>query len=117
MCRIGFDAAPDYIYPNFVSDLYVVKYEKFNSCGLMKQDMDKRMKPGDKYMHVMRYHPEEMGFGGPTVYFDWDKNDLFAGWLMDMWWDKNSREKHTKNVKRFIAMRKAGYPVVCSVTV
>ena len=112
MCRVGFDAAPSYIYPDEVSDLYVVSHAKFDSCGITKEKMKKRMRPGDKYMEAMYYHPEEMGFGGPYVRFLWDEEHLEDGWLLEMTWERQDKEKHALNVKRFIAMRKAGYPVV-----
>lgn len=51
------------------------------------------------------YHPEEIGFGGSDVYFDWNEE----GWIMLFEWDKDN----IQNVKRFLAMRKAGYPVFC----
>lgn len=108
MCRIGFDAAPDYIYPDYMSDLFVVTQEKFDSCNITKKDMDLKMEPGEPWMERMYYHPEEMGFGGPEVYFDWNED----GWIMYFDWELYER-KNSKNIKRFLAMRKAGYPVFC----
>ena len=70
MCRIAYDAAPMFVYPDFISDLYVVSRAKFDSCGLTKRrTLDEKMKTGDTLPLFMHYHPEEMGFGGPCVHF------------------------------------------------
>ena len=34
MCRIGYDAAPMFVYPSIVSDLNVVAHAKFDSCRI-----------------------------------------------------------------------------------
>jgi len=110
MCRIAYDAAPKHVYPDFISDLHVVTAAKFNSCGLSKKDHTLKMKVGDKYPEFMYYHPEEMGFGGPFVRFEWEDD----GWIMryhaePAWHHKNQKNK---DIHRFLAMRRAGYPVV-----
>lgn len=107
MCRIGYDAAPMFAYPDFVSDLNVIAHAKFDSCHITNQKMHKKMKVGDTHPWFMSYHAEEMGFGGPDVWFEWE-ND---GWVMFLISDKAGREKNM-NMHRFLAMRRAGYPVI-----
>lgn len=38
-----------------------------------------KMEVGDPYPRFMHYHPEEMGFGGPDVWFEWNE----MGWIME----------------------------------
>ncbi len=110
MCRIAYDAAPTLVYPDFISDLYVVAHAKFDSCRLSKKDHSQKMKVGDTYPEFMSYHPEEMGFGGPFISFEWETE----GWIMyyrgePPWHHENQKNK---DIHRFLAMRRAGYPVV-----
>lgn len=111
MCRIAYEAAPKFVFPDFVSDLYVVGRAKFDRCGLEHKRHDQKMKIGDSYPEFMYYHPEEMGFGGPYVRFIWEDD----GWIMRFSWEDHRGERaRNMNILRFLAMRRAGYPVVCS---
>ena len=111
MCRIAYDAAPMFAFPDFISDLHVVGRAKFDGCGLEHKDHSIKMNIGDPYPRFMYYHPEEMGFGGPYVRFIWEDD----GWIMMFsgerrgLYDERSRNM---NILRFLAMRRAGYPVV-----
>lgn len=109
MCRIAFEAAPKFVFPNFISDLYVVGDAKFDSCDLEHKNHSEKMNIGDAYPEFMRYHPEEMGFGGPYVRFIWEDD----GWIM-MFSGKDHCDERSINmdILRFLAMRRAGYPVV-----
>ena len=59
------------------------------------------------YMH---YHPDEMGFGGPYVYFGWNED----GWIMTFVGKGKGYSEREVNmdIHRFLAMRRAGYPVL-----
>lgn len=109
MCRIAYDAAPNIGYPHFFSDSHVVALAKQNSCGLENKFMHERMKVGDSVPMFMSYHPEEMGFGGPIVCFEW--ND--EGWIMTFVGKGKRHPVREVNMDmlRFLAMRRAGYPV------
>jgi hypothetical protein len=105
-----YDAAPRFAYPDFISDLYVVAVAKWDSCGLEDRDHHSvKMIVGDSTPEFMYYHPEEMGFGGPYVYFIWEDD----GWIMTFG-KKECRDERDRNmnIHRFLAMRRAGYPVV-----
>ena len=65
------------------------------------------MKVGDTTPMFMSYHSEEMGFGGPDVWFEWE-ND---GWVMFLISDEVGKDKN-KDMLRFLAIRRAGYPVI-----
>ena len=106
MCRIAYDAAPKYVYPSFVSDLYVVTAAKWDDCGITYEMMHDRMRIGDRVPRFMWYHPDEMGFGGPWVEFVWDNR----GWIMRFKSDR-IEEAENKDIHRFLAIRRAGYPV------
>ena len=106
MCRIGYDAAPMFAYPDFVSDLNVIAHAKFDSCRITHQRMHEKMKVGDTHPWFMSYHADEMGFGGPNVWFEWE-ND---GWIMFL--INDSKRDENKDMHRFLAMRRAGYPVI-----
>ena len=111
MCRVAYDAAPMFVYPDFISDLYVVGRAKFDSCRLAdRRSLTEKMKVGDPYPEFMYYHPEEMGFGGPYVHFDWDDN----GWIMTFTGKSEGYPEREVNmdIHRFLAMRRAGYPVL-----
>ena len=107
MCRIGYDAAPKFAYPDFVSDLNVVAHAKFDSCHITDRKFHEKMKVGDTHPWFMSYHAEEMGFGGPNVWFEWE-ND---GWVMFFISKEVGKDKN-KDMLRFLAMRRAGYPVI-----
>ncbi len=109
MCRIAYDAAPIYAYPDFISDLHVVGHAKFDSCRLAEKDHSRKMEVGDTFPEFMHYHPEEMGFGGPYVSFEWNEE----GWIMNFTGSNRDYDhKKNKDIHRFLAMRRAGYPVV-----
>ncbi|MBR1599313.1 MAG: hypothetical protein IJ661_10460 [Lachnospiraceae bacterium] len=110
MLRIAYDAAPKLVYPDFASDLYVVAHAKFDSCRLYEKNIHEKMEVGDNCPMFMHYHPEEMGFGGPLVRFEWEDD----GWIM-YFTGKNNRngsKEVNKDIHRFLAMRRAGYPVI-----
>lgn len=110
MCRIMYDAAPMFVYPDFISDLHVVGSAKFDSCGLADRNMNEKMRFGDSYPEFMHYHPDEMGFGGPYVYFGWNED----GWIMTFVGKGKGYSEREVNmdIHRFLAMRRAGYPVL-----
>ncbi len=110
MCRIAYEAAPMYVFPDFISDLYVVGHAKFDSCGLEDDNHNEYMQIGDSYPRFMHYHSEEMGFGGPYVKFIWAE----GGWIMEFFGEKGCYDDRSRNmnIHRFLAMRRAGYPVV-----
>ena len=109
MLRIGYDAAPMFVYPDFLSDLHVVASAKFDSCGLYNADHSRKMRVGDRYPEFMYYHPEEMGFGGPYIRFEWEEE----GWTLVLTGKGKQigERKHRMDIHRFLAMRRAGYPV------
>ncbi len=110
LCRIAYDAAPKYVYPDFISDLHVVGKAKFDSCRLADRNMKEKMTVGDPYPEFMFYHPEEMGFGGPYVRFKWNED----GWIMFFIGKSEcySEREVNMDIHRFLAMRRAGYPVL-----
>ena len=61
------------------------------------------------YPRFMHYHPEEMGFGGPDVWSEWNE----MGWIMEFIPQKTYPGRETNiDILRFLAMRRAGYPVL-----
>lgn len=108
MCRIGYDAAPLFDYSSTVSDLYVVGVAKCDDCNITPDMMHIKMEVGDTRPEFMRYHPEEMGFYGPYVRFEWDEE----GWIMNYIAREYDGHDSNGDILRFIAMRRAGYPVV-----
>ena len=110
MCRIAYDAAPKYAYPSFISDFDVVARAKFDECNLLNKDMSKKMEYGDSIPGFMLYHPEEMGFGGSWVRFEWSEK----GWVLIFIGKskKHARRDYNMDIHRFLALRRAGYPVL-----
>ncbi len=74
-----------------------------------KENMTIKMEVGDPYPRFMHYHPEEMGFGGPDVWSEWNE----MGWIMEFIPQKTYPGRETNiDILRFLAMRRAGYPVL-----
>ena len=106
LCRIAFDAAPRYSYPDFISDSYVIIREKMDSIKWTKETLEEEIPYDEAYPEFLWYHPEEMSFGGPHVKFHWNEE----GWYLKFW----TENRFSMYILRFLAMRRAGYPVVPS---
>lgn len=107
MCRIAVDAAPIYIWPDYVSDAFVVGAEKmFGHLGRLEDELDNVMEVFNGLPEYLVYHPEEMAFGGPYQSF----MITDEGWCMMFY---ESRGKNL-SLKRYLELRRHGYPVICT---
>ena len=124
MCRIVYDAAAIWKYPEDISteflfcDARMWSYEHEYNEGILGIDRDSPEKFAKTF--YTSYHCEELWFGGPKFYMHdesahlgrnlWGIPKVFGKWTGKIYCDENDGDIY-KAVKMYIALREKEYPV------
>lgn len=125
MCRVAYDAAADWEYPEDTpteelfcrARLFDLQHEY--DYGILGCDWDSPEEFACRF--CVSYHNEELFFGGPSLYisdesakvgehaYTWPER--YGQWTGCMWCKPYFTERISKAIRMYIALRKKGYPV------
>ena len=128
MCRIAYDTAFDWKYPEDISTPYLfceARMLGFNheyNKGILGVDWDSPEKFALKFS--CSYHSEELRFGGPKFYINDESARMgtygytlpktygqWTGWICC---DSDDKRSRYEAIKMYIALRRKGYPIYFS---
>ena len=110
MCRVCFDAAPYKMFPDFISDYFIYRYERGSSFENDHAMIDPKCYESEKEFlkkyPLYGYHLEEIRFGGPCVHIN-----RISKWVGSFSARTSSPEVNGRVIKMYNALRKNGYPL------
>ena len=121
MCRIVYDAATLWKYPDDISTEFLLSKARLMNSVFYGIDRDSPEEFARSY--YTRYHHEELWFGSPDLNITdesarsgpgYTMPKIFGKWTGSVYCNGFSHTDLFRGVKMYIALRENGYPVYCS---